>query len=94
MGASFRSTEQIKALAGCDRLTIAPKFLKELAASHTTLERALETGGSAADHTTTTEVEFRWGINENPMATEKLAEGIRSFDADHRKLLDLLSTKL
>lgn len=94
MGASFRSTEQIKALAGCDRLTIAPKLLKELAADHTKLERALETGGGAADHAAVSETEFRWGVNGNPMATEKLAEGIRNFDADHKKLLDLLSTKL
>ncbi|MCJ7874468.1 transaldolase [Phaeobacter sp. J2-8] len=95
MGASFRNTDQIKALAGCDRLTIAPKLLEQLGAETGTLPRALSpdnaTGGSkiAMDEAT-----FRWEMNADAMATEKLAEGIRNFDADHKKLIALIADRM
>jgi transaldolase len=95
MGASFRSTAQVKALAGCDRLTIAPKLLEALANDKSELERALVPQASGASQQGfINEMQFRWGMNTNAMAMEKLAEGIRGFDADHRKLIELLSTKL
>lgn len=95
MGASFRNTDQIKALAGCDRLTISPALLEELAADETDLPRQL-----SADSTTGVapiemdENSFRWRMNEDAMATEKLAEGIRNFDADHRKLLAMIAERI
>lgn len=95
MGASFRSTEQIKALAGCDRLTISPKLLEKLRNDTGSAPRRLDTiGASTAKLMSISEKDFRWGVNQNAMATEKLAEGIRGFDADHQKLLHLLSKKL
>lgn len=95
MGASFRNIGQIKALAGCDRLTISPDLLAELAGDTSVLPRALsplESGGQSA--VPTTEAAFRWGVNQNAMATEKLAEGIRKFDADHQKLLGILADRI
>ncbi|MFG6136707.1 MULTISPECIES: transaldolase [unclassified Halomonas] len=91
MGASFRNSGEIKALAGCDRLTISPALLGELAETEGTLERRL----SPLDAETRApepqgEADFRWAMNEDPMATEKLAEGIRKFMADQRKLETLL----
>lgn len=83
MGASFRNAGEIEALAGCDRLTISPALLDELDADEGKLERKL-----SADHTTPDpavsldEKAFRWALNEDAMATEKLAEGIRSFAKD------------
>lgn len=95
MGASFRNTGQIKALAGCDRLTISPKLLAELGADDSHVPRLLSpTDAAPITPTPTGEGDFRWGLNGNAMATEKLAEGIRNFDADHRKLLQLLADKL
>jgi transaldolase len=95
MGASFRSTGQIKALAGCDRLTISPALLEELAADAAPLPRVLSPQVTdAAPRATLTEAAFRWQMNADAMATEKLAEGIRNFDADHRKLLTMISEKL
>lgn len=95
MGASFRNTGQVKELAGCDRLTISPALLGELSADQTPVPQKL----SPADAATTaaapiSEAEMRWGVNENAMATEKLAEGIRAFHADHQKLLAQLSKLL
>ncbi|PJE34972.1 transaldolase [Pseudooceanicola lipolyticus] len=95
MGASFRNTDQIKALAGCDRLTISPALLEELAADETDLPRQL----SADSATGVAPIEmdensFRWRMNEDAMATEKLAEGIRNFDADHRKLLAMIAERI
>ncbi|HSH47957.1 MAG TPA: transaldolase [Halomonas sp.] len=92
MGASFRSAEQVIALAGCDRLTISPALLGELAERNETLERRLsplgaETSAPEPQH----EAEFRWALNEDAMATEKLAEGIRRFMADQRSLEELLA---
>jgi transaldolase len=85
MGASFRNMEEILALAGCDYLTIAPTLLAELAATDGDVPRRLapetartmEIGQVSFD-----EPAFRWSVNEDPMATEKLAEGIRLFAAD------------
>jgi transaldolase len=95
MGASFRTTAQIKALAGCDRLTIAPALLEELAADTAPLPRALSPDQpDAAPRARLTEAAFRWQMNADAMATEKLAEGIRNFDADHRKLLAMLAERL
>lgn len=95
MGASFRNTDQVKALAGCDRLTISPKLLSELAADQSKLQRQLSDSTSSRTPTERLdEASFRWGLNANAMATEKLAEGIRSFDVDHKKLLTILSEKL
>lgn len=94
MGASFRNTGEIEALAGCDRLTISPQLLGELEADTGKLERALspEKQGEAIDRLQETESQFRASLNENAMATEKLAQGIRGFVADQRSLEKFLST--
>ena len=89
MGASFRNVGQIRALAGCDLLTISPELLAELQASDAPLPRALDaqTARAATIHAVTyQETSFHWALNEDAMATEKLAEGIRAFAADSRKL--------
>lgn len=95
MGASFRNIDQIKALAGCDNLTIAPKLLDELSSDTSDLVRVLSpdsaSGVAAVDMD---EATFRWQLNANAMATEKLAEGIRGFDADHQKLIALVAERL
>ena len=84
MGASFRNTGQIEALAGCDRLTISPNLMSELAADDTLLVRALEADkpGKSELKSNLSESDFRLQVNEDSMATEKLAEGIRLFAAD------------
>jgi transaldolase len=95
MGASFRTTDQIKALAGCDNLTIAPKLLDALDRDNARLPRALSS--DTADVGALIEMDeksFRWEMNEDAMATEKLAEGIRNFHADHCKLIRMLTGKL
>ncbi|MBK9136278.1 MAG: transaldolase [Betaproteobacteria bacterium] len=89
MGASFRNVGQIVALAGCDLLTISPELLATLQASAAPVERALDAAAAAkmdlpAVHYD--EQRFRWALNEDAMATEKLAEGIRAFAADAAKL--------
>ncbi|MCL4697931.1 MAG: transaldolase [Burkholderiaceae bacterium] len=89
MGASFRNVGQIVALAGCDLLTISPELLATLQASAAPVERALDAAAAAkmdqpAVHND--EQRFRWALNEDAMATEKLAEGIRAFAADAAKL--------
>lgn len=95
MGASFRNIDQIKALAGCDRLTIAPKLLKELAEDEGQLVRELDpakaTGVEAVEMS---EATFRWQLNADAMASEKLAEGIRNFDADHQKLIAMVAERM
>ncbi|WP_424990440.1 transaldolase [Fluviibacterium sp. S390] len=94
MGASFRNAGQIKALAGCDNLTIAPALLDELSRDEAELPRVLSpdaTSGMAP--ITMDEATFRWELNADAMATEKLAEGIRKFDADHRKLIELVAAR-
>ncbi|MCS2162565.1 transaldolase [Scandinavium sp. H11S7] len=95
MGASFRRTEQILALAGCDRLTIAPPLLKELQEKDDTVTRKLIPAAQFFNRPDPlTEAQFRWEHNQDPMAVDKLAEGIRLFAVDQRKLEDLLAAKL
>ncbi|WP_293575496.1 transaldolase [Phaeobacter sp.] len=95
MGASFRNIDQIKALAGCDRLTIAPKLLDELAADQSEVGRVLSADtGTRSNPRPLDEPSFRWGLNKNAMATVELSEGIRNFEIDHRKLLKILDDKL
>ena len=88
MGASFRNTGEITELAGCDRLTISPALLQELQDSDAELPVKLSaaTEVKTPDFAPLSEAEFRWDMNENAMATEKLAEGIRNFTADQIKL--------
>ncbi|WP_410016470.1 transaldolase [Sodalis sp. C49] len=87
MGASFRNVGEIIELAGCDRLTIAPPLLKELAATEGTLERKLSyTGEIKPRPAKLTEAEFLWQHNLDPMAVDKLADGIRKFAVDQEKL--------
>ena len=96
MGASFRNVGQIRALAGCDLLTISPELLAELQASDAPLPRALDaqTARAAPIHAVTYhESTFRFALNEDAMATEKLAEGIRAFAADSRKLDAMIEGK-
>jgi len=93
MGASFRNTGQILALAGCDLLTISPELLAELAASEAPVQRALDPAQAreaTIERVQYDEAAFRWALNEDAMATEKLAEGIRAFAADAVKLEKLL----
>ncbi|NKI17179.1 transaldolase [Spongiibacter sp. KMU-166] len=94
MGASFRNTGEIEALAGCDRLTISPALLEQLSDDQGKLQRALsaDTVTTKHDKLILDESTFRWALNEDPMATEKLAEGIRAFAADQQKLEHLLNT--
>lgn len=95
MGASFRNTGQIKALAGCDRLTISPQLLTELDGDTTDLPRLLSADKvSGTPRITLDEADFRWQLNEDAMATEKLAEGIRNFEVDHKKLLKMIAERL
>jgi transaldolase len=85
MGASFRNTSQIRELAGCDLLTIAPELLKELKDSSDSVTRKLDASAAVADSVEKIEMNektFRWMLNEDAMATDKLAEGIRKFAAD------------
>jgi transaldolase len=91
MGASFRNIGQIIALAGCDLLTISPELLDALAAAEGTLDRALPAQVAPVPRQALPEPAFRWLLNEDAMATEKLAEGIRLFTADTRKLEQQLS---
>ncbi|MDF7795979.1 transaldolase [Pseudomonas syringae] len=93
MGASFRNLNQIEQLAGCDRLTISTDLLKKLAEDTGTLERKLAPGNAGEARQSLTEGQFRWASNEDAMATEKLAEGIRQFARDQEKLEALLSAK-
>jgi transaldolase len=93
MGASFRKAEQIVALAGCDLLTISPDLLEKLSAADGEIARALspeDAGRQALERVTLDEKAFRWMHNEDQMAVEKLSEGIRRFNADARKLEQLV----
>lgn len=97
MGASFRNTEEIKELAGCDLLTISPALLGELEKSNTELKRKLYPENalkSDIDRIHLDENEFRWMHNEDPMAVEKLAEGIRKFNTDMNKLRETVANML
>lgn len=85
MGASFRNTGEIEELAGCDRLTIGPNFLEELSQDKTSLSCKLSPDMSypeGIEKISLDEKSFRWQLNEDAMATEKLAEGIRNFSSD------------
>ena len=87
MGASFRNLGEIEALAGCDRLTISPELLNALATDSGPLSRQLEPSmDSERPQVEMNEAGFRWSMNDDAMATEKLAEGIRNFAADQIKL--------
>jgi len=89
MGASFRRVEQIVRLAGCDLLTISPELLRDLASTPGELAPALtpETARASAEpRITLDEKAFRWLHNQDAMAVDKLADGIRRFDEDARKL--------
>lgn len=93
MGASFRNVGQITALAGCDLLTISPELLAALAATQAPLARALDAGTAQSldlPYVSYDEAGFRLALNEDAMATEKLAQGIRAFCADAVKLETLL----
>jgi transaldolase len=93
MGASFRKTGQILALAGCDLLTIAPDLLEKLSKVEGRIERKLSPEAAARSDVSRVNMDeknFRWEHNLDPMATDKLADGIRRFDADARKLEKLI----
>ena len=88
MGASFRNTEEITELAGCDRLTISPQLLQALDDDYGVLERKLDPAspGDKIHYRLSGEAAFRYELNDDPMATEKLSDGIRAFVADQVKL--------
>jgi len=96
MGASFRNIDEITELAGCDRLTIAPALLKELSEKHGELPQKLSADkiGTPEPKISLDEKTFRWMMNEDAMATEKLAEGIRGFSADLVKLEAIVKAAL
>lgn len=95
MGASFRNVGEITELAGCDRLTIAPALLTELENTDGTLDKKLVDNGDKTEKPAKlTEEQFRFDHNEDAMATEKLAEGIRNFVIDQNKLEKALAEKL
>lgn len=94
MGASFRNTGEIEALAGCDRLTIGPALLDQLQKDEGTLERVLSPEGkSGGNRLVETEAQFRFSNNEDAMATDKLADGIRRFVVDMVNLENFLESK-
>ncbi len=98
MGASFRNADEVKALAGCDLLTIGPKFLKELREDETELPQILSEA-YAQEHCQDEKLEldektFRWMLNEDAMATEKLSQGIRTFSSDLVKLEQFVQSKI
>jgi transaldolase len=97
MGASFRNTGEIVELCGCDRLTISPELMDELASSTDKLEKKLDASNAATNNVAKIDMDektFRWMMNESPMATEKLAEGIRTFAADAAKLQKIVEQKM
>jgi len=97
MGASFRSKGEVLELAGCDLLTISPQLLAELKADNTPIQRKLnpaQAGSSKIERLELDEKKFRWLLNENAMATEKTAEGVRLFNADAQKLEQFVAKKL
>jgi len=98
MGASFRNTGEILELAGCDRLTISPELLQQLADSEGQVVRKLSPAARPATQLTfqapLTHAEFLWEHNQDPMAVEKLAEGIRNFASDQNKLEQMIADRL
>jgi transaldolase len=95
MGASFRNIDEIEALAGCDRLTISPGLLESLASERGELPRQLNANAAQSndEKQAPLEAEFRYQLNDDAMATEKLAEGIRNFVVDQIKLETLISSR-
>jgi transaldolase len=96
MGASFRNTGEIEALAGCDRLTISPQLLEALSKDEGVLTRHLDPAhpGAAPAKVAMDEKTFRWMLNEDQMATEKLSDGIRLFAHDLEKLRSSVQHRL
>lgn len=95
MGASFRNIGEILELAGCDRLTISPNLMDELTKSSANVEQKLFSDHAAlADEEPLNEAQFRWQMNQDAMATEKLSEGIRNFTIDQVKLEQQLQAML
>jgi transaldolase len=95
MGASFRTKEQVLELAGCDYLTIAPNLLEELQKSDVQVVRKLDPSKTTpVERLNVDEKNFRWLLNEDDMATEKLSEGIRRFAADLKKLESEIKAKI
>lgn len=97
MGASFRNIDEILELAGCDLLTIAPKLLEELKKAEGPVPRKLDPEAALKMHIAPIHLDektFRWMLNENAMATEKLSEGIRTFAKDIVKLEKLISQRM
>jgi len=95
MGASFRNLGEIEALAGCDRLTIAPALLEQLAKDEAPLSRQLHPSQPSSDaRISLPEAGFRWQLNEDAMATDKLSDGIRKFHADYLLLRKMLAEKI
>ncbi len=95
MGASFRNIDEILCLAGCDRLTISPQLLEELSNAQGEIKPYLVDNGKVKNTgDKISEAQFKWDMNEDAMATEKLAEGIRNFAGDQVKLETLLSKML
>jgi transaldolase len=95
MGASFRNAGEIEALAGCDRLTISPALLEELANDSEELPQQLNANDAHSPDSKSSpgEADFRFALNDDAMATEKLAEGIRNFIADQIKLEQVISAR-
>lgn len=95
MGASFRTTGQVLALAGCPRLTISPALLEELDATEDSVTAQIQSGkGSGKTTEPLSETAFRWGHNQDAMANDKLAEGIRRFHDDQLELESLIDKRL
>jgi len=98
MGASFRSAPEVLALSGCDKMTISPAILGDLEGLHVNVQRRLSEDGphnaNRLEDGDLDEDRFRWHLNENPMATELLASGIRAFGVDGKKLEDLVRVRL
>ena len=97
MGASFRNIGQILELAGCNLLTISPELMKQLSESHEPVERKLTPEKAKSADVKWLELDekkFRYLVNEDAMATEKTAEGIRKFAGDIVKLEKLVASKL
>lgn len=97
MGASFRNVDEIEQLAGCDLLTIAPALMEQLQADQGELSQKLDANAVQSmdiDTINVGEADFRWQMNADPMATEKLAEGIRGFTKDTLKLQDFVMQQI
>jgi transaldolase len=97
MGASFRNKDEILSLAGCDKLTISPQLLEEMTQDIGEVVQSLDADNASSMDITKIDMDektFRWMMNEDAMATEKLAEGIRNFTKDIRSLEEIVSKKM